>query len=66
MGSVERLPNGNTLITFSSLGQIDEVTPEGELVWRLRAEMGSGFGYSSWRNNLYDVVFAEPPAGEAP
>jgi hypothetical protein len=64
LGDVDRLPNGNTLVTFSALGQIDEVTPEGEVVWRLRSEMGSGFGFTMWRQTLYDVVFAEPPAGE--
>lgn len=31
---VNRLPNGNTLITGTT--EIVEVTPEGEIVWRLR------------------------------
>lgn len=56
MGDVYRLPNGNTLITWSSLGQIDEVTPEGEVVWRLRSEIGKGFGFTMWRENLSNVV----------
>ena len=33
MGGVERLPNGNTLITESVNGRIFEVTHESELVW---------------------------------
>jgi hypothetical protein len=32
-GSVQRLPNGNTLIAVSGAGTILEVTPEGETVW---------------------------------
>ena len=33
MGGVERLPNGNTLITESVNGRVFEVTREEELVW---------------------------------
>lgn len=33
-GSVQRLPNGNTLITESDRGYVLEVTPEGETVWK--------------------------------
>jgi hypothetical protein len=33
-GSVQRLPNGNTLITESDRGYVFEVTPEGDTVWR--------------------------------
>lgn len=32
-GSVQRLPNGNTLITESDTGYVFEVTPDGERVW---------------------------------
>lgn len=32
-GSVQRLPNGNTLITESDTGYAFEVTPDGESVW---------------------------------
>ena len=33
-GSVQRLENGNTLITESDTGHVFEVTPEGRKVWR--------------------------------
>ncbi|MBW1763656.1 MAG: aryl-sulfate sulfotransferase [Deltaproteobacteria bacterium] len=33
MGSVQRLPNGNTLVCSSSWGHLFEVTYEGEVVW---------------------------------
>jgi hypothetical protein len=34
-GSVQRLPNGNTLITESERGRAIEITHDGELVWEL-------------------------------
>jgi len=33
LGSSQRLPNGDTLITESTAGRAFEVTPEGEIVW---------------------------------
>lgn len=33
MGSAQRLPNGNTLLTEGSFGRIFEVTADGEVVW---------------------------------
>ncbi len=33
VSSVQRLPNGNTLITEGNIGRIIEVTPEQEIVW---------------------------------
>ena len=56
MGDVARLPNGNTLITWSGPGQIDEVSPTGEVVWRARVEMGAGIGYSVWRQVLFPTM----------
>ena len=34
MGSAEREPNGNTLICYSTLGLLQEVTSAGEVVWQ--------------------------------
>ena len=34
LGAVQRLPNGNTLITESDAGRALEVTPKGEIVWQ--------------------------------
>ena len=47
-GDVTRLPSDHTLVTWSSAGQIDEVTEDGVLVWRMNAAMGAGFGYTVW------------------
>ncbi|MGQ0720716.1 MAG: arylsulfotransferase family protein [Candidatus Eiseniibacteriota bacterium] len=34
-GSVQRLPNGNTLLAESDAGRAVEITPRGEIVWEL-------------------------------
>jgi hypothetical protein len=34
LGAVQRLPNGNTLITESDGGRALEVTQEGQIVWQ--------------------------------
>jgi hypothetical protein len=51
LGDVERLPNGNTLITYSDTGVIYEVTETEDLVQSLTASQN--FGYSSFRKTLY-------------
>lgn len=53
-GDVDRLSSGNTLITWSAAGRIDEVTPDGDVVWSLFEELGGGFGYTTWRRTLYE------------
>ena len=45
MGDVARLDSGNTLVTWSSAGMIDEVAPDGEVIWRLQLDLGGGLGY---------------------
>jgi hypothetical protein len=53
-GDVQRLPRGNTLVTFSMAGEIHEVDSRGNLVMEVRGDI---FGYSEWRSTLYG-----PPA----
>lgn len=53
LGDVRELPNGNMLVTWAVQGQIDEITPEGELVWRLNVALGGALGYTSWVPTLY-------------
>jgi hypothetical protein len=53
LGDVQRLPNGNTLITYSTSGMILEVDPSWAVVQVLRG----AFGYADWRETLYG-----PPA----
>lgn len=42
MGSVQRLPNGNTLITESEGGRVIEVTAQGEIVWEFHTPHRAG------------------------
>lgn len=52
-GDVQRLSNGNTIITYSTDGLIQEVDASDTVV--LQAEAGSGFGYVSFRDSLYGL-----------
>jgi hypothetical protein len=42
LGAVQRLPNGNTLITESDAGRALEVTPKGEIAWQFHNPRRSG------------------------
>jgi hypothetical protein len=33
-------------VAFTNSGQLDEVTPAGELAWRGSAPIGTGFGFA--------------------
>jgi len=57
LGDVQRLPNGNTLIAYSTAGVIHEVDPAGALLREIRWPLGSAFGYVNHRSSLY----AAPP-----
>ena len=50
LGTVQRLPGGNTLVTYSNAGAIHEADPEGNTVMRLQT---SPMGYAAWRPDLY-------------
>lgn len=49
LGDVQRLPNGNTLITYSTAGEILEVDASGAPVQTLTGT----YGYADWRETLY-------------
>lgn len=52
LGDVQRLPNGNTLVSYSNKAIIHEVDPNGSLVRTL--DLGqTAFGYVVWRSTLY-------------
>jgi hypothetical protein len=46
---VQRLPNGNTVITYSNAGQILEVDSS----WSAVQTLKGSFGYADWRETLY-------------
>lgn len=52
LGDVRRLDDGNTLVTWSSAGQVEQVTADGDVAWRLNTSIGWGFGYASWLPDL--------------
>lgn len=54
LGDVQRLPNGHTLITYSTAGKLVEVDAQWNVVQTFTS---SGFGYAEWRPSLYG-----PPA----
>jgi hypothetical protein len=47
LGAAQRLPGGNTLVTFTAASQADETTSEGDLAWRVSAPAGSSIGFTS-------------------
>lgn len=53
LGDAQRLANGNTLVVWSSAGQVDQVNPEGESVWQVSLDVGSAFGFGSFTETLY-------------
>jgi hypothetical protein len=59
LGSNQRLPNGNTLITESNGGRAFEVTPDGEVVWEFYNPARAG-EHNELIGALYEVVRLEP------
>jgi hypothetical protein len=49
MGDVQRLPGGNTLVTYSTDGKIVELDPS----WNEVQTFSARVGYASWRPTLY-------------
>ena len=54
MGEATRLPNGNVLMNFGSTGVVEEVTPEGEAVWRVYTATGTFPGHWTFVRSLYN------------
>jgi len=53
MGDVQRLPGGNTLITYSNAGEVREVDSSGNVVLSITRTGGPNFSYTMWRPSLY-------------
>ena len=53
LGNAQRLTNDNTMLVLSTTGQIDETTPDGELVWRVNSDFGWEFGFAERVDSLY-------------
>lgn len=50
LGDVQRISNGNTLVTYSLAGKIHEVAPSKALIRSISVE---GIRYTNWRPTLY-------------
>ena len=44
LGQARRLGNGNTFLNFGGIGEMREVTPDGNTIWQMSAGLGSWFG----------------------
>jgi hypothetical protein len=53
MGDVQRLPNGNTIVAYSTKGVLHEVSSSGTLLQELSWPAGGQFGYIEKRASLY-------------
>ena len=53
MGDLQRLPNGNTIIAYSTKGVVQEVSSSGTLLQELDLPAGGAFGYIEKRATLY-------------
>ncbi len=51
LGDAQRLPNGNTFVTYSTAGRIHEVGPDERRVMEIR--FSQSISYSLWRESLY-------------
>ncbi|MCL5746171.1 MAG: arylsulfotransferase family protein, partial [Acidobacteria bacterium] len=54
-GSVERLPNGNTLSLDCHKGRVFEITPQGEIVWEYISPFAWGRGTGVVDSGMYRV-----------
>jgi len=53
LGDVQRLPNGNTVVAFSTQGVLQEVNAQGTLLQEIVWPLGGAFGYIHKRATLY-------------
>ena len=53
LGDVQRLPNGNTVIGYSTKGELQEVDAYGVVLQDVRWPPGASFGYIEKRPTLY-------------
>ncbi len=55
LGDARRLPGGNTLACWTSAGLMTELTPDGDVVWRLDTDIGTAMGRVTWIEDLYQL-----------
>ncbi len=62
-GSAQRLPNGNTFMAIADVGELREVTPAGEIVWRFMdtKHLTNGRIWTLARVRRYSKQFIDAP-----
>ena len=53
LGDAIRLDDGNTVVMYSSAGQLDIVDQQGRPLWSLQSDLGAAFGFVDHRSRLY-------------
>lgn len=53
-GDVHRFSNGNTLVTWSPAGEIQEVDPESKVIWQVNTDLGFAMTFVNYEDSLYD------------
>jgi hypothetical protein len=53
LGEPTRLDDGSTFVNWSSAGQLERVTADGESVWKLNTPAGFAFGFHTLAPSLY-------------
>ncbi len=54
-GDVKRLPDGTYISSYSTLGTLVQLSPDGEELWRAELPVGAGTGRVSWLADLYEL-----------
>ena len=66
VSSAQRLPNGNTLITNGAVGQLQEVTPDHEIVWEYISPYYNEKGKYNLVYRAYRIPYDYVPQVEKP
>lgn len=53
LGDVRRLDDGATQVVWSVLGEIQDLSPKGEVLWQLDIDLGFAFGFITHHDSLY-------------
>ena len=53
LGEPNRLDDGSTFINWSTAGQMERVTADGESIWKLNSNAGAAFGFHTLARSLY-------------
>lgn len=61
LGEPTRLADGDVFVNWSLAGQLERVTAEGKLRWRINTLPGVAFGFHTLASSLYPAAARRPP-----